>query len=280
MLARALDLAEKRGDNESSLAVEYFTRDYPNLERLQSSVAATVSGVVEYLRRQPLAGLFSGVSTFTMHDLLHAGKICVVGMPTQGSRALGISPVEGKIANAILQFCFCRAATQAQRESNVFLISDECQETVTRELMRQLAVLREYRTTTVLLTQNLAVLDARVGREAREGILGDIKTKVFLQQNHAETREWAAQQIGKAKFMRKSETTTWGKGKPQHSETRQLVDDYRAAPAEFAKLKTGGPQNNYVVESIVLKGGAAWRSRWHQLKPGKNGTVTIAKYQD
>ena len=162
----------------------------------------------------------------------------------------------------------------------MFLISDECQETVTRELMRQLAVLREYRTTTVLLTQNLAVLDARVGRDAREGILGNVTTKIFLQQNHAETREWAAQQIGKAKFMRTSETTHWGKGKPQHSETRQLVEDWRVAPAEFAKLKTGGTPNDYIVESIVLKGGAAWRARWHQTKPGKNGTVKIAKYQD
>ena len=147
-----------------------------------------------------------------MRDLLHAGKVCVMAMPTQGSELGGVSPTEGRIANAILQFCFCRAATQTARDSNVFLISDECQETVTRELVRQLSVLREFRVATVLLTQNLAVLDARFGRAAREGILSNLKTKVFLQQHHAETREWAAQQIGKVMREKRNPSYQWGRG--------------------------------------------------------------------
>ena len=279
LLAGALEQAQKQPDNDGDLglAIDYFVREFPGLgDRLQGSVAATVSGILEHLRRQPLAGLFGGQSTFTMRDLLYGGKICVLGMPTQGSGESGTSPVEGKVANGVLQFCFCRAATRAQRETNVFLISDECQETVSRELLRQLSVLREYRVATVLLTQNLAVIDARVGREAREALLSNLKTKVLLQQNHAETREWAAQQIGKVKREQPHESTQWGRGTAKHSEHRPIVEEYRVAAAVFAKLKTGGPQNHFIVESVMLKGGAVWRARWHQTKPGSGGTVRVA----
>ena len=158
----------------------------------------------------------------------------------------------------------------------MFLISDECQETVSRELLRQLSVLREYRVATVLLTQNLAVIDARVGHEAREALLSNLKTKVLLQQNHAETREWAAQQIGKVKREQRHESTQWGRGAAKHSEHRPIVEEFRVAPAALAKLKTGGPQNNFIVESVVLKGGTVWPAHWHQVKPGTGGTVRVA----
>lgn len=277
LLARALDIAASRPGSDLRMAIDYFTRDFPGYDsRMQGSVVASVCGILEYLRRDPLAGLFGGESTFAMRDLLHAGKVCVMAMPTQGSELGGVSPTEGRIANAILQFCFCRAATQTARDSNVFLISDECQETVTRELVRQLSVLREFRVATVLLTQNLAVLDARFGRAAREGILSNLKTKVFLQQHHAETREWAAQQIGKVMREKRNPSYQWGRGGAGHGEHPREVEEYNVAPARFAKLKPGGPKNNWIVESVMLNGGTVWLQRWHQEKPGKAGTAKPA----
>ncbi len=152
-MAAALRTAKKRQEDLNLwLAVDYFERVYPaHGDRLQGSLAATVSSVLDYLRRPPLRDLFTGKSTFTMADLLDGGRIGIVGLSL-------LESVDGRIANALMQFCFCRAATRQLRHNPAFLLSDECQETVSRELMARLAVLREYKVATILLTQNLAVL--------------------------------------------------------------------------------------------------------------------------
>jgi type IV secretory pathway TraG/TraD family ATPase VirD4 len=277
VMAEALNLARQRaeGDEEARLAVEYFTQEFPSLDRLQSSVAASVSGILEPLRHPPLAKLFGGKSTFSMRDLLAGGKICIVGMPALGWDEEKIAENEGRIANGILQFCFCRVATRGQRESNAFLISDECQETISGELMKKLSVLREYHIATVLLTQSLPAMDARVGREQRAAILSNIRTRVFLRQIDGETREWAAKEIGKCMVERLSENRTWGSGRTGRGEGRQPAEDWRVRPEMFADLKKAGSKKNPRFESIVLKDGKWGRVWWDRNRPGTDGTVSI-----
>jgi hypothetical protein len=210
-----------------------------------------------------------------MRDLFMGGKICVVAIPTQGSGG-GNSPSEGKIANGLMQFCFCRAATESKRKRNVFLVSDECQETISHELQRQLSVMREYRVATVLLSQDLAALDARLGEKVREAVLSKCETKVFLRQNHAATREWAAEQIGKRLRETLSQSRDWNPGGMGHGQQTGEDYDWRVRPDVFARLKNGGPKNGFIVESILLKAGEWHRLRWHQKEPGRNGTVRVA----
>jgi len=171
-------------------------------------------------------------------------------------------------ANAILQFAFCRAATRSERICDAFLISDECQETVSRELMKKLAVLREYRIGTVLLTQNLAVLDEKIGEQAREGLLGLMSTKIFAKQSHAATRQWATEQIGKHQIDMVSRTRGSSSGGHSHSgRSTQLVWEDRVPALDFAKLRQG--------ETVCLRGAEVWRARWHKDCPGKGGTAKI-----
>ena len=265
-LAAALTIARERtGDTDARLAVEYFTRAFPlHGDRLQGSLAATVSSVFDHLRRSSLREMFTGKSTFTMDDLLDDGRICVVGLPVLDS-------ADGRIANALLQFCFCRAATRRPRGHYSFLLSDECQETVSRELMRKLAVLREFKVASVMLTQNLAVLDERIGETAREGFCGLLGLKIFGPQGHAATRQWAAEQIGKRKVLVETKTTGRTSGdRSSGSSTSTSTHtqwDYRVSPSRFAELVVG--------ETICLRAGKVWRNRWHRRKPGKGGTVGI-----
>ncbi len=258
-LAAAIAAARQHPERgEARLAADYFAKTFPaHGDRLQGSLAATVGSVFDHLRRSPLRELFTGRSTFTMDDLLDHGKVCVVGLPVLDSAA-------GRIANALLQYCFCRAAHYS------FLLSDECQETVSRELMRKLAVLREFKVSTVLLTQNLAVLDERIGETAREGLLGLMGTKIFGPQGHAATRQWAAEQIGKRKVA--VETKTKGRSSGQsdgHSSSTSVHQqwDYRVPPSRFAELQIG--------ETICLRDGKVWLTRWHKDTPGKRGTARI-----
>ncbi len=261
-MAVALAQARASDDRDASFAVDYFTRAYPNHgDKLQGSLAATVASVFDHLRRRPLADLFTGESTFSMEDLFENGRICIVGLPALDS-------ADGKIANAILQFCFCRAATRQAREHYTFLISDECQETVTRELMRKLAVLREFKVASLMLTQNLAVLDDRIGETAREAFCGLLGTKVFGPQGHAGTRQWAADQIGKHKVQVETKSHTTGEKSGNNRSTSEHPQwDYRVPPSRVAELKIG--------ETICLRDGQVWLSRWHKDKPGKGGTVRV-----
>ena len=277
VMAGALEKARSSSDEDLQRAVEYFEQDYPTHgDRLQGSLAATVNGVLENLASRRMRNIFGGESTFTMRDLFLGGKICVVAIPTQGCEASDIAPVEGKIANGLLQFCFCRAAAQSKHETNVFLVSDECQETISHELRRQLSVLREYRVATVLLTQDLPSLDAKLGEVERKAILAKCKTKIFLRQDDGDTRQWAAGEIGKAKKEQEVHSKTHHKGTSSRTVTMQTVEEWRVRPETFATLETGGPGNGWVVQSKVLQSGKCWHERWHQLKPGTDGTVAIA----
>lgn len=266
-LARVLKTAvAQSADAETLEAVSYFERTYPSHgDRLQGSLAATVSAVFDHLRRPPLRQLFTGRSSFTMDDLLDRGKICVVALPVLDSTA-------GRVANALVQFCFCRAAVKRPRSHYSFLILDECQELVSRELMTKLAVLREFRVASVLLTQNLAVLDERIGETAREGLCGLLGTKIFGAQNHAATRQWASEQIGKCKMRVQSKTTGHSSGRGGGGSSASLSEheqwDYRVPPLAFAQLAVG--------ETIVLRDGRFWRARWHRDSPGKAGTVRLS----
>ena len=265
-LAAALNLARERaGDREARLAVEYFTHAFPaHGDRLQGSLAATVCNVFDHLRRSPLRDLFTGESSFALDDLFDHGKVCVVGLPALDS-------ADGRIANALMQFCFCRAATRRPRRNYSFLLSDECQETVSRELMRKLAVLREFKVASVLLTQNIAVLDDKLGESAREGLCGLLGLKLFGPQGHAATREWAAEQIGKRKILIETKSTgrTTGERSRGTSTGTSVHEqwDHRVPPSRFAQLQVG--------ETIGLRRGRVWHSRWHKDHPGKGGSVAI-----
>jgi type IV secretory pathway TraG/TraD family ATPase VirD4 len=261
-LARAMAAGRQNcGDTQVADAVVYFSRTFPTLgDRLQGSLVATVSTVFDHLRRPPLRGLFTGKSTFSMDDLLERGKVCVVALPVLDSAA-------GRVANALMQFCFCREAVRRPRQNYSFLIADECQELVTRELMAKLAVLREYKVASILLTQNLAVLDEKIGEPAREGLCGLLGTKIFGPQGHAATRQWASEQIGKRKVPVLTKTKGRSSGESNSSTSEGEQWDYRVPPIRFSELGLG--------ETVILRDGRVWRARWHLNRPGKWGTVRI-----
>jgi type IV secretory pathway TraG/TraD family ATPase VirD4 len=261
-MAAAIASARSSDETDARLAVDYFTRAFPcHGDRLQGSLAATVASVFDHLRRKPLVDLFTSTSTFHMEDVFENNRICIVGLPALDS-------ADGRVANAILQFCFCRAATRRVREHHTFLVSDECQETVSRELMRKLAVLREFKVASLMLTQNLAVLDDRIGETAREAFCGLLALKIFGPQSHAATRQWAADQIGKRKEQVETKSrTTAERGGNTRSTSEHPQWDYRVPPSRFSELDVG--------ETICLRDGKVWLSRWHKDQPGRGGTVRI-----
>lgn len=229
---------------ERTAAVAYLTEEFPALpEKTQGSVRSMVSGALHHLCQSPVADVFSGKSTVKISDVLNHRKLLVVDMPALDS--LG-----GKVANLVALFCFCKAAKRIDRHTDAFLLIDECQELPCRELMTSLAVLRDRRVSTVMLTQNLGVLNAGLGKKHGENICELMETIIALGQSHADTREWLCRHIGKEWKYRTSYSTS--DGKRGHTETKEEVD--KVSATKFAELDVG--------ESIVSFKKDHWRARW------------------
>ncbi len=240
-------------------SLRFLTVTFPAYpDRTQGSIRSMVTLAFHDLTRSPLAELFSGEPTVSMDEVLNHRKILVVDVPAMSSTG-------GRAANAILQYAFCKSAKTLSRHTDAFLFADECQECIGRELMQSLSLFREYRISTVLITQNIAVLNARLGKAQGEELLELLSTMAFLGQGDAGTREWAARHIGKRWKTRYTDTRS--DGKTSTSSTRVLEDKVHAT--EFADLRVG--------ESIVSYNGKHWRAKWPKSPEGRGGTVRAVR---
>lgn len=265
--------AEKRapGNHDVMLAKEFFLEIFPAYDpRTRGNVLAVLGNLLENFRREPFRSVFGGNSTVTPEDILERRKIVVVDIPVLKDQTVGT------IANGIWLFAFCRALTRRTTRHPAALYIDEAQFLISSELMRTQSVIRSHNVSTILLFQNLAVLEERLPKAAVEGLLGTINTMIFTRQAHAQTRQWAADRIDKAIAKRETKNRSrnyGGGGGSSTSESEEKIWDYKFHPSMFGTLKTGGRANGYKVETIVLAGAKAFRAKWHQLRPGKGYTV-------
>jgi hypothetical protein len=272
LMAKALESASSRkeSDHGARLAVHFFERDYPGYgERMQGSITACLATVLDALSREPLRTMFSGRSTFSIEDILTGSKICVPTLSVLNSKA-------GQITNAVLQSLFFAAAPRNSREQNSFIINDECQFTLSPKLKQTLTIIRDFKVTAILATQNISVIDERVGKDAREALFGLFRTKIFCSQDHAATRQWASEQLGKSKqtIITRNRGNSSGRGGFGSSKGTSQHDhwDYAVQPSQFMCFKSGAPPGN-IVETIILKAGHHWPARWNRLHPGRGNTV-------
>lgn len=229
---------------EHSAAQAFLTEEFVSFpDKTQGSIRSMVSGALHYLGMYPVSEIFGGESTVSMSEVLNHRKLLVVDLPA-------LESLEGKIANLLVLFCFCRAAKRIERLTDAFLLLDECQELPCRELMKSLSVFRDRRISTVLLTQNLGTLNAGLGKQTGENLCELMETIIALGQSHADTREWLTKHIGKHWKTRYSDTTS--DGKRSTTSTREEVD--KVSPTKFAELDVG--------ESIVCFGKHHWSAKW------------------
>lgn len=247
--------------NNFTQAKEYLLKTFPSYHlKMQTSIHGLIDGILSAMLLDPIASLFGGRSTVSMKEVLNEGKIILVGLPALSSR-------EGAIANAIVQFCFCREAKKTKPERNSFLLSDECHETLSEELMGSLAVLREHKISCVLFTQNLGTLNMRLGEKWAENLVELIGTIVFFRQRQAKTRKWASENIGEYEDARASYSRD-DAGRQSTSYSDDWIPEVHAA--EFKDLAQG--------ECFVTRDGKWWRVRWPLNPVGEKGRVALPRY--
>lgn len=236
------------GDPESSppfirYAVEFLTRDfqmYP--DKTQGSVRAMIMPVFHNFMRPSLAAIFGGDSTVTMDEVLNHRKILLADFPATES--------DGRCANAVLQYCFCKAAISPRRLTDAFLLCDEFQETAGRILIKSLSLFRQYRVSPVLVSQSIAAIEYRVGQAGCKTIVGLLHSVFFFAQNDPDTRKWAEEYIGNESYWKKSETKSEGKT------SRTETEEYRP---KVRRDKLSGLE---VGHSYCCRKADYWKAKW------------------
>ena len=196
-----------------------------------------------------------------------SGKIVVLDLPLKELRHTGL------MVQSAWKYLF-QVALERQRRSRdpsqrpVFLWEDEAQYFFSEHDHHFQDTARSSRVSRVILTQNLHSFYKELGqggREAANVVFGNLNTKVLHNNSDNETNRWAADLFGMEIHTRY--TITSGP-EPQPKDVfdsiRQSIDppdttsvggaeqwEYVVRPEEFNKLRTGGPENDFLVDAYI-----------------------------
>jgi hypothetical protein len=268
------------GDQWSDLdfATQYIFNKWPAFdERPRSSLEMTWSGMADKFLFNPFNRLFcSGKCTFTPEQTTHEGKIVICDFPM-----LEYGHETGRLVNIILKLIFQRAWLRrnlAESPNPVFLWQDEFQYFVTRRDNFFQQTCRGSRVAVVCLTQNILNLSEELGEQQpgskTKSFLGNLGTKVFLQQNETESCLYAADQIGKAYRYIDSFHASAGQNQPHTSigGSQQLV--HIIEPIEFTRLLKPDSTNPYA-QGIVYQSGKSFNATKSEQNPNGANFLSV-----
>lgn len=283
----------QRVQNRFGLIYEYWCEDFPKTasDKQKASLIMIITGMLQRLRQDPLASLFCGKTTF-LPEFSRKGAIILIDLPVDDYREIG------RTGQIIMKLAWQRAMLSSSEgnmtDRPVFCWADEAQNFISKTDHMFTSLSREYRATTIYMTQNLPSLFSSIGNgdEGKKqvvSLLGNLQNKFFHSNDDPETNEYACSVIGKGKISVVTKTdgtsTTEGVGKgmqntrdgdfnaggahnTEHSSTnstnsvgRSESIEHLIQSSEFIKLRRHfwEGRNSYS-EAIVFSGGRAWSS--------------------
>lgn len=244
---------------------EFFNTNFKNLsEKTRSVIEFSFSGFLFRMLREPVYSLFCGnPSTVTPEDCLK-GKIIVLDLPVKVYHKVG------RDCQILFKYIWQRAMEKRKVEDGVlpvFLWADEAQNFLHEYDAEYQATARSSRIATVYISQNLPNYYASMsgaGSENRvKGFLGTLATKIFTANADIETNRYASDLIGDGYYLEKSRTMSMTGG---YSASRTLSQrfDRIVRPEDFSFLRTGGEQNDLLVECYMhIQGNTLTGERSH-----------------
>ena len=272
LLGLAEDKAVEKGRKfDFDLTKDFWLRECPSLApETRSIIVSTFTSMADCFLRGLLRDLFCSDLNFTPEDTFK-GKIIILNLPVKEFNELG------QFAQVLFKFIWQRAVErripmgidrrQAQNAIRpVFLWADESQFFVNSYDALFQSTARSSRACTVYLTQNLpSYFSAFGGHNARsdaESFLGNLQTKIFHANGDPSTNNWAADSIGKTRqaqfYGGMSEAIARTGGGLNQSAGGSMVVEYVVQPQEFTMLRTGGPESDFTVDSVIFQGGRRW----------------------
>ncbi|MBL8693873.1 MAG: TraM recognition domain-containing protein [Planctomycetes bacterium] len=277
-----LRAAESRSKNarqsaDFDLIADYFAMEWPRLaEKTRSVVLSTFTSMADVLQRGILRDkLCSGMNVTP--DVVEEGKILLLDFPI-----LEFGEV-GRIAQCLFKYSFERAMERRDVRRNprpVFLFADEAQFfLIPSHDMQFQTTCRSARVATVYLTQNLSNMYAALGgdekaRHEADSLVANLSTKVFHASDDPVTNEWASRLVGRSLQYFASGGSSrpdtgfsggmmgFGTDGDEGSSNAGFSESYEAdlQPSVFTHLKTGGSQNGWVVEGVVVQRGREFQT--------------------
>ncbi|KAA3662555.1 MAG: hypothetical protein DWQ10_02145 [Calditrichaeota bacterium] len=247
--------------NDFDVAARYWLSEYPALaEKTRSIIVSLFTSMSDSFLRGMLRELFCTTLTITPEQTLD-GSIILCDLPVKEYGELG------QYAQIIFKYLWQQAIERRIVSKNprpVFLWCDEAQNFVSSYDREFQSTARSSRACTVYLSQNLPNYFATLGGENQgkvetEALLGNLQTKIFHSNSDKTTNEWASDLISRSYQYRHNFGAS---GNDRRSAQQAGVSeslDYDLLPREFSRLKTGGPDNDRVVEGIVYQSGRVWQ---------------------
>lgn len=240
---------------------DFFLGNWLNLsEKTRSIVEQMFFGFGDRFMRDPLYSLFNTKTTVTPEDTIR-GKIIIVNLPYLIFEKTGL---DGQI---LFKYVWQRAMQRRQineRSRPTFLWVDEAHYFLHDHDIDHQSTARSYRACTVYLTQNLPNYSLHAGGGDKgtyrfKALAGNLGTKFFHANSDVETNEYAADLVGKDLRWVGSEGMSMGDSSSFNEGSSQSLM-HIIQPSEFASQKTGGPLNNFQIETIVHRQGIPFDS--------------------
>lgn len=271
--ARQETLTEEQW-SDLDFAVQFLFYKWPAFdERPRSSLEMTWSGMADKFLFNPFNRMFcSGECTISPEMTTHQNKLILVDFPL-----LEYGFETARLIQVILKLTFQRAWLRRRIEDSpnlVFLWQDEFQYFVTRRDNFFQQTCRGSRVAVVCLTQNILNLAEELGEQEpgskTKSFLGNLATKIFLQQNEISTALFCSDQIGKEyryidSFNASGDLQNHHAGVGGHKQLVHILE-----PLELTKLTKPDSSNPYA-EAIVYCGGTTFNaSRSRECPNGRN----------
>jgi type IV secretory pathway TraG/TraD family ATPase VirD4 len=249
--------AKRTPENEADLehTKRYWLQEFPALgDRTRSSIVSMFTVLADCFMTGTMRELFCTRLNIVPEET-HLGKVILIDLPVEVYNEVGI------YAQMIWKYCWQRATARREPDKDggrpVFLWADEAQFFCGSESDLQFqATARSKKACTFLLSQNLPTFFDRVGKDRTNALLGNLQTKIFTANGCHETNTYAADTIARS-VTNRSSTNISATG--MSFGTSETVD-YTVPPAEFQRLRKGGPENDCMVDAYVFQAGRTWRS--------------------
>jgi hypothetical protein len=230
----------------------YWERDFANLaEKTKTIVVESFLGLAEPFQSGILKRYFSSnnENSILPEEAFEKGKIIILDFPIKDYLDTGI------YAQGIFKLMFQQAIERRAYKENIhtpaFLWVDESQNFINAYDQVFQTTARSAGVSTVFLTQNISNYFVAIGGKnptARvNSLMGNLSTKIFHNNNDYVTNEWAANIVGKV--YKGKESYSVGQ-----SQSFSLSKEYQwdVEPHKFTKLKTGGEENDYKVQGVIV----------------------------
>ena len=240
---------------------DFFLGNWLNLsDKTCSIVEQMFFGFGDRLMREPLYSLFNTTTTITPEDTIK-GKIIIMNLPYL------IYENAGRDAQILFKYSWQRAMQRRNitpKSRPTFLWVDEAHYFLHDHDIDHQSTARSYRACTVYLTQNLPNFALHFGGGERgnlrfKALAGNLGTKFFHANSDVETNEYAADLVGKDLQWVSNEGQNMGEDISFSQGSGQTLL-HIIQPSEFAAQKTGGPLNNYDVQTVVHRQGIPFQS--------------------